>query len=136
MTTKYIVSKLSAFGSLEFLATGGFQYRAPLLNYVGNVLCAEVNNFISYQTAIAAVNTFDFEPAENCGTGDCSDCRIHTGRVTSRCKDAYAFDFRHVVSMFSIIQCKFTFLFLIDENLQYLKSGACAGSQYTLHGIE
>ncbi len=91
-----VVGQLAAFRRLEFLAAGSLQDCAALLDYVRHVLRLEVNDFISDEAAVAAVDALDLKASEDCRAGDGADGSIHSGGVAAGGQNAYALDFCHV----------------------------------------
>ncbi len=97
MALKRVESQLAPFGSLKFLATGGFQNRAATLYDVRHIGRGEFLNLVGNQAAITTVDSLYLESAENSRAGHGTYCSIHTGGVTSGCQNAYTFDFCHIV---------------------------------------
>ena len=100
VTFQRVVGQLAAFGSLELLATCGFEDGAAALDDVGYVGGGEILNLIGHQTAIAAVNTLYLESAEDAGTCHGADGGIHARSVAAGGEDAYALYFCHLVNLF------------------------------------
>ena len=95
MTADYVVSQLTAFGSLEFLAAGCLENRAALLYDIRYILSPEIDYLIGDKSAIASIYTLDFKPAEYSRTGDGTNCGVHAGGVASGSKYADTLDFCH-----------------------------------------
>ncbi len=82
-----IEGQLTAFRSLEFLAPCGLKDCTALLDDVGYILSAEINNLIGYKPAISAIDSFHFKPAEYRRACDGTDGGIHSGSISSGCEE-------------------------------------------------
>ena len=95
MAFHHVVGALAAFGSLEFLATGGFEDCSAALDDVGDILRGELFYFIVDEAFIAAVDAENLEVGEDCRTRHGADSGVHTRGVASGGENADRFYLAH-----------------------------------------
>ena len=95
MALDSVESELTSFRSLKFLASRRFQDCSSELNYVADVLSVKIHDFVSYESAVAAVDAFDLHSIKDGRTGHGTDGGIHARGVAAGSQDAYAFNFCH-----------------------------------------
>ena len=90
-----IDSLLHTLLGLELKATVGIKDSTALVDYVRNVTESEVFRLVIDKSRVTAIYRYDLNAPCERGTGYCSYCGIHAGRISSGGKHAYSFKCFH-----------------------------------------